>query len=99
MLTISTESYLGRSIRFNQLPTFIATSAVEYFRTDSLSSAKNLSPTELCSILTAKTTAAASSEHSSITVDTFSGHSRLMVTEHDLWRVDPWPEALPLHRA
>lgn len=75
MLTISTESYLGPSIRFNQLPTFIGRSAVGHFRTDSMSSAKNLSPTELCSILTAKTTAAASSRRSSITVDTFQHRS------------------------
>lgn len=44
MLTISTESYPGRSVHFNQLPTFIGRSAIEHFRTDSMSSAKNLIP-------------------------------------------------------
>ncbi|MGP9032951.1 hypothetical protein ACT17S_07750 [Glutamicibacter mysorens] len=44
MFTISAESCLGRSIRFNQLPTFIATSAVEYFRMNWMSSARTFIP-------------------------------------------------------
>lgn len=76
MLTISTENYLGRSVRFNQLPTFIATSEVGHFRMNWMSSAKNLSPTESYAILTAKTRTTASSRRSSITVDTFSAQER-----------------------